>query len=235
MRLNGSATNRAGTRPPVSPQIAALRRRVWAVRISFVLVVAAVLCGYNVMMAARSASLREPGVALAPSSQVFSDAITWINSHTGQLFLQATGTEYRGIKTGPLTPSESNVQNLSGRWYLRISNTLSVSEYGQPVITPVQATVTGHRLDARGRVSEITIESAYSVCWDRAAKKPRQLEDGEDLPKPDSSEKIAIAGGMVRHSEALDVVDRVVLRMNHRKLQWEPSRVERIQHEIRAD
>lgn len=231
VRTNSPARRNTSARAPISPQVAAVRRRVWTVRIAFILTVVLIAFAYNTAMNMRSASLRRPETALADSGQVYADALEWLSSHMGQLTLQATAAEYRGVRTGPLHPGSSTVQNLSGRWYLRVSNAVSASEYGEPVVSPVQFVLKDYRTNGGELVTEITLECAYSVCWDRTAKQPRQLAAGEELPLPDRSE--VFLGNMTRYSDGLDVVDRVVLHMDHRALKWKPSLVERLTSEIR--
>ncbi len=230
MRANGSSRRDSVTRAPISPQVAALRRRVWTVRIACVLAVVVAAWGYTQIMSMRSASLRRPDVALAASSQLFGDITGWLSSHSGQLLAEATAAQFRGVKAGPLSPATTSVQFQSGRWYVRASNTISLSAVGEPVATPIHITVADHRLDSRGLVAEVTLEATYAVCWDRSAAQPRLLADGEQMPRPKPGE--VVAGNLPRYSEAYSVVDRLVVTMNHRTLRWVPSAVERVHQTV---
>lgn len=217
-------------RAPVSPQVTALRRRVWIVRLAFVLAIVGLSSAYSLAMDQRSAHLRHPDVALLAGGQVFSDAQAGLASHVVQLALQASGSTYAGKPFGAISPAALTVQYQVNRWTARISGLGTVGESGYPVVTPMTVQTAEHKVDRRGLVDEITLECAYSFCWDRGATHGAVLSPGTELPRAAKGDYVGGAS-LLRYTDGARVVDRITLRMNNRSLRWEISVVERLSRE----
>jgi len=199
---------------------------VWTVRLLFALAVAGLMWTYSYVMDLRTADLRVPQVALAADSQSYTDTAAALTSHVTQLALLASTTTYAGRPVGPVAPATLTVQSVGGRWSARISGSGTVGESGYPLLTQPLFEVVAHRLDRRGLVKEITIECRYSFLWDRGASRGEVLAEGVPLPTPNTTERVA--GGLLRHSDAYTVVDRLVLVMNNRTAHWEVQTAERL-------
>lgn len=235
MRGNGSITiggprGSSGRRAPVSPQVAALRRRVWLTRLAFFAAIAVVLWTYDLVLERRTAPFRAPQVALAADSTVYADATQGLLSHVTQLALQASMVSSGGKPLGPVGPAFLNVQLSNGRWSARLSGLVTVGESGYPILTVPVHELVAHRLDRRGLVDQITLETTYLFCWDRGAGRGRVLPPGESPPVVNISDRIG--SGLVRYSETRVVVDRLTLNMNLRTGHWEIDLVERLSSAI---
>lgn len=225
--ISGQATR---PRAPVSPQVTALRRRVWIVRSAFVLAILVLSSAYSLAMDQRSAHLRTPEIALSEGGQVISDAQAGLASHVVQLALQASASTYAGKPFGPLSPAALTVQYQVNRWTARISGLGTVGESGYPVLTPMSVSIAEHNVDRRGLVDEITLECTYSFCWDRSATRGVVLLPGEQLPRAAKDDYVGGAS-LLRYTDGARVVDRITMRMNNRSLRWEISVVERVSRE----
>jgi len=216
-------------RPQISPQVILLRRRVWMVRLAFVLAIVLLASAYTLAMQQRGAHLRVPATALSPEGQVMGDATAGLTSHVTQIALHASMSTYAGKLIGPVAPTSLTIQSQTGRWVARLSNYGTFGEYGYPVLTPPAIQVADHRLDRNGLVSEVTLECVYMLCWDRGATQGRILSGGDPLPLPDVDDKVS--PGLLRYSDGYRVVDRVTLQLNNRSLRWEIHTVERLTRE----
>jgi len=210
----------------ISPEVKAVRRRVWQRRIGVVLAVVAVLLVYQQYMDTRYAHLREVSSALASGSQVYDDVWSFLETPLGQLTLQATVTEFGRVGApGPINPTVMTLTRTGQTIFARYSGWGSVSESGAPIIIPDSAVVTGHTLDRNGRVAAIELLCSYRFCWDRKATEGSRLPLGSPVPDAPISETV---GGMSRYSEGFDVVDRVKVALSNRHGRWMPFEVVRL-------
>jgi len=203
---------------------------VWRLRLGAVLAVAVVAAGWFAYWDVRTASMRQPEVALADGSAVYPAGVSYLPSQSAQLTLRATVTDFSRVgRPGPLAPHNANRQGNTSMFFLQVSGYGSVSDTGAPVLGPVETILTHHALDRGGKVSRITLECTYEVCWDRKVMSGRQIAAGEEMPAIGSAE--TVDGRILRYSDRLRVTDRLVLSFVNRKGRWEVIQVQRLASE----
>ena len=226
---------RSGRKPAISHQVRAQRRRVWARRAVTLAVVIAAFVGWQLYLDHRYAGHRQPAVALAEGGQVFDDAQAALQQTDVQLALTLTSIdEPEHDLPGPISPSRISLRkwdDATYAYYQRHSGrgrSASVSRTGAPVLTPSTTEITGHRLDGRGRVAEITLECTYGLYWDEAATAGRVVAGVDPFPPPTT----APSDQKPRYSGAYEVVDVLTMRFVTAAGQWRPSEVQRLASKV---
>ncbi len=214
-------------RPPVTAEVAALRRRVLRIRLGVALAALVIAAGWFAYWDVRTAAVRRPEVALADGSPVYAAGEAYLISQSAQLTLRATVTDFsRTGRPGPLAPHNATRQGNTSTYFLQVSGYGSVNDTGAPVVGPVETVITGHTLGRGDKVSRITLECTYEFCWDRKAPTARRIALGEEMPAIGSGE--TVDGRILRYTVRERVTDRLVLGFVNRKGRWEVVQVQRL-------
>lgn len=218
--------NRLSRPKVITPEVAALRRRVLRVRVVVLLAVAMVVAGWYAYWDLATASLRMPEVALAEGSQVFTAAEGFLVTQSAQLSLRATVTDFARVgRPGAISPYNASRQGNTNYYWVQLQGYGSVNDTGAPVVGPVVSDIAGHTTGRGGRVNRITVECTYLVCWDRKTVTGRRTVEGEDVP-PNPGE--LLDGRQPRYGPVEQVTDRLVLGFSTRRGRWEVVQLLRI-------